>query len=302
MLTGAALLVLGLSPAVLSGQCTPECGEGLACKVVGSAGYPGCKCFGQPECECPPVPQPDYGCGPKACDSDADCGASGTYKCIDQKAECIHVSVLCKPDTSCPEVAQPDCPASTKVCQPPWELPCKVDADCGSGFSCYTVAVPCGVPMSVVDASGAEDVGCPDELYSQCRPKLMACDAATPCPTLWSCQTIKTTTPCQSLPSGQKECITLAAGQGLCTAPGGFLPTGTANGIPTSGADVASFEAADVGSLALPKSAPADGGSSSGSAGCQSSSSAATGMGLTLLLFAAIIWPSHRRTRLANGL
>ncbi|MGD0676396.1 MAG: hypothetical protein ABSC94_13335 [Polyangiaceae bacterium] len=146
----AALLALGalfvpeLARADTSCSHDSDCTTGFTCQASGVSACP-------PTPACPPGPActtvaPDctpetlYTCQPGPCTTDADC-ASGMVCHADTYESCgASGAVACAKGDECPPVpiTPPTCTTVTEpsVCVPKYELPCKVDSDCGDHFTC----------------------------------------------------------------------------------------------------------------------------------------------------------------------
>lgn len=117
-----------------------DCGEGYLCQIVGSSGSAGCACPADvppSDCDCPPPPPPQdfWGCVPKPCAVDADCGEG--QECVTIDLGCPVSTPACSPDGNCPEADPVECVNSTTTqCQYKWQGACEVDSDCGAGFAC----------------------------------------------------------------------------------------------------------------------------------------------------------------------
>ncbi len=175
-----------------------DCGEGYLCQIVGSSGSTGCACPSDvpaEECDCPP-PEPSvdiYGCVPKPCAVDADCGEG--QKCVTIELGCPDVAVACTPDGECPPAEAPECDTSTTTqCQYDWEGTCENDADCGAGFACkaYESCTCSGGAASPAsegdDGSGApppaeepSDCVCEPSAEKYCELLVVECESDDDC-------------------------------------------------------------------------------------------------------------------------
>lgn len=151
-------------------------------------------------------------CEPGPCTTDADCAdgmtchASTTQSC--SSPSCADPKQGCSTEVTCTNVTGPS------TCIPKYELPCKVDSDCGGHFTCVpetvttcwggggagfagdasTGATP-GVtptdvpPVPAEDGGSAPTSGCTTTSSgtSSCVPDMISCTADADCPTTWTC-------------------------------------------------------------------------------------------------------------------
>ena len=192
----------------------PACQVGFECAVVG-----GSSCAGAAPCapgsSCP-EPEPcttveEYGCVPAHCTVDAEC-ASGMV-CHAWVQDCPVTDCACAPDV-------PDCdcgggatvcdPKTVSICTPRYVLPCKVDADCGTNFTCEEQVAGCAsgsggsdapapapgaapLPPDAGGAPSADPIPVPNcnpqpSGYFHCVAKEIGCSTASDCPAGWLCE------------------------------------------------------------------------------------------------------------------
>lgn len=175
-LLSGACVVLGSSHALAAAGsvCTDDadCGDGYSCEVTGASG----SCSGQACAKgetCPPPVCETFeihSCVPGPCSADSDCVDNmvchtSTY------ATCSGSGRVCKPGEACPPPPPPTCSEYTESqCTPRYQLPCRADADCGTGFRCTEELVfkceggtaagdPRSSPGTAVDGPPAVDAG-----------------------------------------------------------------------------------------------------------------------------------------------
>jgi MYXO-CTERM domain-containing protein len=238
------------APPTDPGPTEPPCPSGSICPVTDPA--PTTKLVA-------PAPAPTGYCQEASCKADADCGtgmlchtetfsacAGGTATACPNGADCL----VAKP-------ADPVC-TETKVstCMYKWQLPCNVDNDCGSEFSCKpTVSSWCSgsagtAPSGSGTGSGTAPAGTtapstggaavapiPPEMTcgtstsfpGYCEPKVTTCVVDTDCPATWICAAAP--------PTRTTNGSGVAVGSPTSTGTGGS--TGTADvATPPSGANL----------------------------------------------------------------
>ena len=192
-----------------------DCGKGFKCEASGVTSCPptpacakGDECSPAPECSSAAV----LTCVLASCTVDSDC-ADGMACSITTEQSCSSAgngSKCSLPDASCPTPPPPTCTTYTYgTCTPKYNLPCKVDSDCGSGFTCIPEPCECapslqsgggstsnvgvvnpGGPAIWADASSravpedaaAADVAVPDPVDDAATPIVAPVDAACACP------------------------------------------------------------------------------------------------------------------------
>lgn len=209
-----------------------DCTKGFTCQVVGATACPGYACASKTGAldaqACPPPPacnpQTINGCLPGPCSTDSDC-ATGMVCYADSYTACPAPAPLpsCPPNAACaaPALDAGACTTNTvKSCVPRYDLPCKVDSDCGDGFTCVPDTITScsgggstgsGVsggapvppttgsgPAILVDAGtvviGAVDASSPPpscttttSSTSSCQAKTIPCASSAACPSTWTC-------------------------------------------------------------------------------------------------------------------
>jgi len=193
----------------------PACQVGFECSVVGASSCPGAApCAPGSSCN---EPEPctnveEYGCTPAHCTGDAEC-APGMV-CHTWTESCPVTDCACSsdvPDCDC-GTGTPACdPKSVSMCTPRYVLPCKADADCGTGFTCEEQMTGCAssgsggaeapAPNPGADAAPAggaagfpaEPIPVPNCMPEpsgqfQCVAKPITCATASDCPAGWLCE------------------------------------------------------------------------------------------------------------------
>ena len=316
----AALPVLGAGvtwavPAAppSEGECAEDsqCPAGYTCEVTGGSS---CACPAGEACDCG-APVEYRSCVPGPCASDADCGDG--MVCATYEVPCAGVDVPCSSDGNCGE-PPPSCESETKsICAPRWVLPCQVDADCGSGFTCEETEIcTCsgggGTPTEPDSPGGgdsgsgssgeapdamppADDCTCEPSGTKYCHAVEVTCSDASACPSGWTCETYTSAIDCAAPdPADGSEpppCDVPAdppASSGICLPPyGGTFDSG----VPRdASADDAEYESG----TALPVAANDGGGDGSGvggndvgnDSGCAGGGAALPVGGLALLMAA----------------
>jgi MYXO-CTERM domain-containing protein len=230
-----ALFTLGALAAARTAAADPtscsqdsNCTKGFTCQVVGASACPAYACAspaGTVDAQaCPPPPacnpQVFKGCLPGPCSTDSDC-ATGMVCYADSYTNCPAPAPLlsCPPNADCaaPALDAGACTTATvKSCVPRYDLPCKVDSDCGDGFTCVpdTItscsgggstgsAVSGGVPttgsgpailvdagtvvVAAVDASSPPSCTTTTGSTSSCQAKAITCTISADCPSTWTC-------------------------------------------------------------------------------------------------------------------
>jgi len=200
----------------------PACAYGFECTQIGASGgcAPSAPCVAGQAC---PPPEPctttiEYGCVPAHCAQDADC--SSGMVCHAWTEPCVTTACACPANSpNCDCAPPPACdPQTVSMCTPRYDLPCKVAADCGAGFTCEE-AQNCGcasageasppsagsggasssssgaapAPSGGAAGSSADpvppiDCGCQPSGQMQCMAQDISCQTAAQCPAGWSCQ------------------------------------------------------------------------------------------------------------------
>ncbi len=329
----AAFLFSSLSFALQAPE--PGCGKGPACQVgfecavVGGSGCasaapcaPGSSC---------PEPEPcttveEYGCVPAHCTVDAEC-APGMV-CHAWPGDCPVTDCACAPDVpdcNCGGASQCD-PKTVSMCTPRYVLPCKVDADCGTDFTCEEEIAGCASSGSggaeapapapgaapVPDAGGAPAAdpipvpNCspqPTGIF-HCVAKEIGCNAASDCPAGWVCeQPVNVTTPACPPGAACEPAADPPELKSLCRPE--YYGVDSSGGLetPTVGTDKGETTSGSAGSSATggPTPQPTDPNAADGDA--ESHESAACAMGhapassgaLSLLVMLGALFGLKRR-------
>jgi MYXO-CTERM domain-containing protein len=224
-------MVLGFAARATAQTCVADkdCPQGMACNsstVVNPVG-PACK----PGTDCPPPPDAAptttvvMSCGPKACNTDPDCGDGMIcYSWTSTACSGGAATTPCAPDMPCdagpPVKSEEMCTTTTmKACAFRWQVPCNKDAECGTGFTCKPsvsgtcsggggVAVGGGVSGSGGSAGGtgapppppaSTDAGAEPPMCNtttsypgSCQPTVTSCTADADCPGGWKCVEVPT--------------------------------------------------------------------------------------------------------------
>lgn len=323
-----------------------DCTKGFTCQAEGATACPAYACAepaGAPDAAaCPPPPACDpqviKGCLPGPCSTDSDC-ATGMVCYADSYTNCAAP----EPAPSCPKNADCAAPAldagactstTVKSCVPTYDLPCKVDSDCGDGFTCVPDTITScsssgsagpGVstsgapstgsgPAILVDAGPVGVVGTVDGSFpppscttttgstSSCQAKTITCATNTDCPSTWTCvaQLQPVSNICAgpaSFDGGVAPCGSPdpAPAQMLCEPPYSNLGSSSNGGGSATGS----------APVADPAGSPVTNGSASGpssaptgsSGGCQMATRGAGSGGISLLALLGLTALSRRRRR-----
>jgi hypothetical protein len=233
--TIVALGAFGASSAVARAQsataCSADsdCTKGFTCQTTGASACPAIACAPNTNClqpVCDPVVIKT--CEPGPCTMDADC-ATGMVCHADTAVSCPELDVppACAKDVDCgapaPAVDAGACrTVATNTCVPKYDLPCKVDADCGDGFTCVPdTSTECSGGGSTGSAgSGAALMGSTSPSSgpttpvtpaydggsytstcmtttlstSSCHAKSIPCTTDASCPATWTCEGVNSST------------------------------------------------------------------------------------------------------------
>jgi len=142
------------------------CPEAFTCETYTSTcppEDPGCEVFTETYCKSP------------ECVEDRDCPAG--MRCRVERVFC---------DTAPPAGAPPECrllePSS---CHPAYELPCKSDTECGTGFTCEP-ACDCSDP-NVIEVCDGLCLNEEQDITGGCYTPVRACTVTADCPSGWTC-------------------------------------------------------------------------------------------------------------------
>ncbi len=178
---------------------TSDCPKGFACQIVGVGGCATPACA--PDQPCPattPVcdAQMITECAPLPCATSDDC-ATGMV-CFAQTSASCPGSALepnCAPGAKCSVVDPGPCTTTTtNSCVPKYDVPCHVDSDCGSGFTCVPDVVSSCSGGGVSSSAGGGVVAptpttCTSMTLStsRCSADVVNCAADGDCPSGWTC-------------------------------------------------------------------------------------------------------------------
>ncbi|HVU51449.1 MAG TPA: hypothetical protein VHL80_12220, partial [Polyangia bacterium] len=268
-------MLLAVAPSARAAQCqtAADCGKGFTCQLVTAPPPVDAKPACAPGSVCPADPGPATPGGQAAttgycteapCTTDADCGP--TMVChTDMIMSCSGGGSACPPNAEClvPDMKPVCTTTSASTCRYKWELSCKVDADCGDGFTCaFATITGCsgggvagsgtassgtvspgmtgtggaasGAPAPAVDggvapAPGPTPVQPPDTCVTTtsttgaCTPKATTCAVDGDCPAAWTCVDLPPV-------RGEPTPATSADG-GAGSGAGAPAPTGNASSI-----------------------------------------------------------------------
>ncbi|MBV9946105.1 MAG: hypothetical protein JOZ69_04570 [Myxococcales bacterium] len=214
-----------------------DCGHGFTCQVVGGTACAGVACKPGDECPAPPPCEPTVvkGCVPDACTSNSDCATD--MVCVSSTSTtCSGGSAACPPNTQCPPPPPPDCTTqTTSQCEPRYLADCKVDSDCGTGFTCVAEQA-CGCAGSGGASMGAGIDGSAGGSGGSSNP---AMGAPTPAPSpavdggaAPPPQRLDAS-PADSVDASPPDCTCTPTGHGFCQLQP--LPCNTAADCPSGG-------------------------------------------------------------------
>ncbi|HEX2874785.1 MAG TPA: hypothetical protein VHP33_26220 [Polyangiaceae bacterium] len=287
----------------------PACEAGFECAVVGASGCAGTEpCAPGSSC---PEPEPcttveEYGCVPAHCTQDAEC-APGMV-CHAWTEDCPVTDCACAPDVpdcGCGAPSQCD-PKTVSVCTPRYVLPCKVDSDCGTNFTCKEEIDGCAssgsggsdapapnpggsgakpLPPDAGGAPAADPIPVPNCNAQptgnfRCFAKDIVCDDASDCPTGWHCeQAVNVTSP--TCPPGA-ECEPAAEpipAASLCRPD--YYGVDSSGGLetPTAGNDKGESTSGSAGSTSTGTPTPQPTAPNAADGDAESHESAACAMG-----------------------
>lgn len=169
---GSAVLltVVGFATGASAQTCTSDkdCPQSYSCVTSGVVTQPLPAC--PPNADCAKL-DVDAGqivimtCTPKACSTDADCGA-GMVCHTETEESCSGGggAPSCAPNTKCdagaPVMTTSTCTiTTTKLCAFKWQLPCNASADCGDGFACEPNVIGGCSGGGAVGSGGSTSVG-----------------------------------------------------------------------------------------------------------------------------------------------
>jgi len=238
--SSVVVVILMAMPAVSHAQTcasNADCARGRSCQVstipTKPAPVPLPSCAKGVPCEgslISPAPvQSEMSCQAAPCQLDADCGtgmichSETLSSCSGGTARACPANAICDP---LPAPTPITCTETTiSSCAYPWQLPCMVDSDCGTQFTCkpFTsgtcsggVGVGVGIPGGTSTGGTATSTIAPDQVTiapaapvgvdggtasidgsttctttttfpGYCQPKSVTCTADTDCPAAWTC-------------------------------------------------------------------------------------------------------------------
>jgi hypothetical protein len=316
-------LALGTLTVAVAGQASAQeaCGEttcprGFTCQAVPTP-CPLIACLDGQSC---PVctPQTSYVCAPADCASDSDCGAEMVCAGF-ESTQCPTTppTPACAPNTDCsaPETKTPanwstTCTTTTShQCAPRWQLPCRVSADCGPGFTCQEqqscgcsgggatgagTTTPSSTPPAATGDPTPPDCTCTGTGTSACVaiPEVCATDAS--CLPGWTCQAVPSASGCSVSSDGQRSCDTPPDPPKNCAPP--YSGIATSGGRGTAVGSSAPSTPNEGGAKAVDTAAPV-GGCMAAGIGRDTSN---PGSLLVLALIAAAWLPTMIRRRRAR--
>jgi hypothetical protein len=268
------------------------CAQGFECTEIGASGCaPSAPCPAGQMC---PAPEPcvttiEYGCVPSHCTDDAQC-APGML-CHAWAAPCAVTNCACPSDAPKCDCGPTVCdPQTVSMCTPRYDLPCKVAADCGAGFTCEE-AQSCGCASSgsgsgdaappmqgtagtssagaapapaggsaAIDPLPTPDCSCQPSGELQCVPMRLMCSTAANCPAGWSCQ------------------VEVSTATAPACAPGSNCPMMPAPGPAASWCVPPYYGAQSGGDLEVPVTPTTGNGSGTGTTGTGTAGTSSTGV------------------------
>ncbi|HEY4105061.1 MAG TPA: hypothetical protein VGM44_14280 [Polyangiaceae bacterium] len=92
-------------------------------------------------------------------------------------------------------------PTTQSQCIPRYDAPCKVDSDCGAGFSCIADSEGCACAGSAGSADGGAPppppiCNCPIATTSSCHALPTPCTTTADCAAGWTCEAVATPDVC----------------------------------------------------------------------------------------------------------
>jgi hypothetical protein len=229
-LLAASFVTWTLATPVKALECdaNADCPKGYECQDVGTTDCPDIACVDSQPCEPVDCTSETFSeCMPVECSSDDDC-AEGMVCHQDTSTVCE--TSPCAAGEKCPDAESSCEEISRNYCVPKYLLPCKIDADCGPGFSCAELeecacsggggssdplpndgAAGSGGGASDSDAGG--DIP-PPEQSCTCEPsgdfacylEPVACEADKDCDDDFTCQDNPEGADCWASSDGQSGC------------------------------------------------------------------------------------------------
>jgi hypothetical protein len=143
-------------------------------------------------------------CKSPACSKDADCPTDMVCYAQTSTACSGGSAPACKPGANCEPVdaGQPVCTTeTTHSCVPRYVPPCKQDADCGAGFKCVEQKLcSCSGGAARSGDGGVstqpDSCSCSSSGISYCELQPKTCEAASDCPSGWTCEEGPNATTC----------------------------------------------------------------------------------------------------------
>jgi hypothetical protein len=258
------------------------------------------------------------------CKTDSDCATQAICELTPYQT-CQGDNPACPAGSACGDkpvsAGQTNCATYLEgICRSPWELPCRQDADCGSGFRCLEqVSTWCRGGGSVVDGGASTSwMECGESRGTfACELAEQPCSADADCAAGLRCQEMSDSNACGARPIGVDGGVASDCGQkaSKVCAPPDYFPSREApgKGATTGNEDgdrAPPFIAADggVGASSIQTNSPsespaptaAEGDSSSGGDGC-SLASRRDGEALWFGVLAAIMLVRRRRTTIVRA-
>ncbi len=188
-----------------------DCGAGYVCYVYAGQSCSGRACRDGEACPPPVCETYQYGsCEGAPCTADADCPApmlchAESYEECDRVPACAAgENCATRSPSSCREVLGP------ATCREPYELPCRVDSDCGPGFRCTEDVVGWCTGSAGKDEAGDGGIVppvCGEEPTGtfSCRLLELPCTSAADCPVGFVCEPEDTTVADCSTPKPRND-------------------------------------------------------------------------------------------------